>query len=93
MVDHLQSISTRSSLSCYYLFRVNPCLYYLFTDLNELDENIFEYLITLFDQQTLKKYREKIYESMIECDICHRVRKRTQSIVSIDKKQLIFLSV
>ena len=46
---------------------------WLCIDLPELDENIFEYIMQLFEHQCLVAIRQKNYEDQIECDACHRV--------------------
>ena len=54
-------------------------------DLPELDENVFEYIMQLFEHQCLIAIRQKNYEDTIECDACHRVTLRSDSI-----EELIF---
>jgi hypothetical protein len=44
-----------------------------YLDLPELDENIFEYIIQLLEQQCLLAIRQKNYGDIIQCDACHRV--------------------
>ncbi|UJR35888.1 hypothetical protein I4U23_028631 [Adineta vaga] len=41
--------------------------------LPELDENIFEYVMQLLEQQCLQGVRHKNYQDTIQCDACHRI--------------------
>ena len=45
-------------------------------DLPELDENIFEHLIELLEQQSLLAIRQKYFEDSIHCDACRWVSLR-----------------
>ena len=42
-------------------------------ELPEIDENIFEYIMQLLEQQCLTTIRQKSYEDTIQCDACRRV--------------------
>lgn len=46
-----------------------------FLDLPELDENIFEYVMQILEQQCFTVYQQKNYEDNIRCDICRRVKE------------------
>ncbi|CAF0829830.1 unnamed protein product [Adineta ricciae] len=57
--------------------------------LPEIDENIFEYIMQLLEQQCLKAIRQKSYEDTIQCDACRRIDDVDDLIQCVQCKSIV----